>query len=54
MKAMHKRRDSRFELLRIMIMFGIVLGHYMCHGGVMTNGSALNKCIAYTVAMGGG
>lgn len=49
-----KKRDSRFELLRIIIMFGIVIGHYMCHGGVLMYGSNINRFVASGISIWGG
>ena len=38
-------RDTKYEFLRIISMFMIVLAHYAYHGGVMFHGSIPNQIV---------
>lgn len=49
-----KKRDSKFELLRLAIMFGIVVGHYLCHGGVLNKGNLCNRIVSGIMSIYGG
>lgn len=48
-------RDSRFELLRIISMFLIVLSHFGAHGkfDLFSNNISINKLWLQLICMGG-
>lgn len=48
-----KTRKTKYEVLRIIAMFMIVLAHYAYHGGVMFEGNMLNQVVGSVLAIGG-
>lgn len=48
-----KIRKTKYEALRIISMFMIVLAHYAYHGGVMFKGSVFNQIVGSVLAIGG-
>lgn len=50
----NRERDSRYEILRLLAMFGIVVDHYLCFGGVQYYGSKYNVLLAGLIAILGG
>lgn len=47
------KRESNIELLRILIMMGIVLSHYASHGGSYAMSTGINEYIAVLLTIGG-
>ena len=49
------KRDSKFEILRILCMLLIIMHHFACHGGYVFNGSvsAFNKSVVDMFIVGG-
>lgn len=48
-----KVRSSNFELLRILSMCMIIGAHYVYHGGLLSEGTALNQVFASFLRIGG-
>ena len=46
-----KTRKSKYEVLRIIAMFMIVLSHYAYHGGVMFEGNVLNQIVGSVLVL---
>lgn len=46
-------RESNFELLRIVCMVGIIMHHYVIHGGVLLLGNTSNRIISQLFTIGG-
>ena len=50
---MQKVRQSNMELLRIIAMTMIILGHFLGQGGVLENTSGLPYAVAFLLSQGG-